>query len=243
MKRKKILLLHGWNWKNYTHCSPGQTNPWNNRLDLLHQLENTGFEVVVVRFPGFCGEQEPKGAWHLSDYQKFVQQHVEKEKPDAVLGYSFGGAVALGWRDAYQRDMPLVLISPAIIRKYSVPNTRLARLAHFFPEMIRETARDWYLRLYVKNPFHRYGSAFLRKSYRNIVGVDVTETLLRTVHTPLLLVYGSLDTATPVSLLLERLPTNSPLRDKIVVIEGGGHDIANSHTSDLVEAIHSFLNQ
>lgn len=241
MKRKKILLLHGWNWKNYTSCLPGETNPWNNRVEFLTQLKQAGFDVTMVTFPGFCGAPEPHKEWRLSEYLALVERHVQKEQPDAVLGYSFGGAVALGWSEAYQNALPIILVSPAILRKYAVKSGVLARVAKKLPGFVVEIFRDWYLKYYVKNPFYTYGSSFLRKTYRNIIGLDLTDILNRSEKKDLLLVYGSDDTATPVTSILQTLSPNSLLHNKIVIIKGGGHDIANSHTDELVGAIRSFL--
>ena len=115
---KKILLLHGWNYRNYSNLTD-QKDAWNNRKDFVSLLSKY-FEVYKINFPGFCGEKEPKNAWDLEDYAKYVNDYLNKNKinPDYILGYSFGGAVAIMYNRLYDNDQKLILVSPAISRNY-----------------------------------------------------------------------------------------------------------------------------
>ena len=55
--KKTILLLHGWNWKNYTSLTKSK-DAWDNRKDFVEKLSKK-YNVNKLNFPGFCGEPEP----------------------------------------------------------------------------------------------------------------------------------------------------------------------------------------
>ena len=114
--KKKILLLHGWNWRNYTNLTKSK-DAWDNRKKFVQKLESK-YEVYKLNFPGFCGEPEPREEWKLEDYANFVKEYLEKNKMkvDYILGYSFGGAVAITYNHLYDPKQKLILISPAITR-------------------------------------------------------------------------------------------------------------------------------
>ena len=54
--------------------------------------------------------------------------------------------------------------------------------------------------------------------------------------TPVTLIYGKTDSATPVELVKEAI-SKSRVQHTLHVIPNGGHDIANTHTSELVSLI------
>src|SRR3989339_2270425 len=112
---KKILLIHGWNHDNYTRS--GCTDAWSNRSHFVEAL-SAHFEVVRFNLPGFCGEKEPERPWFLSDFTRYLDQVIQREKPDIVLGYSFGGAILVHWKAASDNNaVKAFLVSPAMIRR------------------------------------------------------------------------------------------------------------------------------
>lgn len=236
---KKILILHGWNWRNYTRF--GVEQPWSNRSEFFQKLQEH-FVVIAPAFPGFCGSPEPEKPWNLDDYAKFVDEIVQTEKPDVILGYSFGAAVALHWKYLLKNTLtPIVLVSPAITRKYSVKNIHLDFMKQILPNKIIWILRDWYLRFVIKNSYYLSGTYFLKQSYLNIVRVNLQPELETIGPKQVVLIFGENDTATPPMVLLEQLTENSPLRDRCVVIPGGTHDIANSHADEIIHHIVEFL--
>lgn len=236
---KKILILHGWNWRNYTRF--GIQQPWSNRSEFLKKLQEH-FTVIPPAFPGFCGSPEPETPWNLDNYAKFVDEIVRAEKPDVILGYSFGAAVALHWKYLSKNTLiPTVLVSPAITRKYGIKNIRLGFIKQILPEKIIRTLRDWYLRFVIKNPYYSSGTHFLKQSYLNIVRVNLYPELEKVPPQSVLLIFGENDTATPPTVLVEQLTKNSPLRDRCIVLPNGTHDIANSHPDEIIHHIVEFL--
>jgi len=230
---KKILLIHGWNHDNYT--SSGCTDAWSNRSHFVEAL-SAHFKVVRFNLPGFCGEKESERPWFLSDFTRYLDRVIQKEKPDITLGYSFGGAILVHWKAASgNKTVKAFLVSPAILRWYEKKSVSIDWLKAILPERLIVLARDFYLASVVRNPYYAKASSVMRKTYRNIVGLDLREDLLK-VSDELVLIYGDKDTATPPKPVKDFL-TSHENNHTLRIIAGGGHDIANTHTDELVSVI------
>jgi len=231
--KKKILLLHGWDWKNYTSLTKSK-DAWANRTKFVKQLEKK-FDIYKLNFPGFCGEKEPDRGWELSDYANFVKEYIDKNKiqPDYILGYSFGGAVAVEYSLLFDNNQKLILVSPAITR-----NKEKSKKIIKTPEFIkpfRTLLRDFYLIHIVKNNYMINGTKFLNESYQNIVRVELIEDIDKIKPDNIKIIYGSLDDMVNPSYVLKNI--NKKFKDCIYVIEGGSHDIANTHTKEIISII------
>lgn len=236
---RTIVLIHGWDNKNYTKY--GHNDAWYNREDLVTALSKY-FKVVKLNLPGFCGEPEPNRIWELHDYAKHFQNFLLQSNvvPDVVLGYSFGAAVATQWKFEYKTRAKLALVSPAICRAYKKKSfiQNFFFLKKLIPSFINNLLRDYYLRK-IGNQFYLDGSKFLKGSYLNIVKIDLSEVLKKMNPDLVLIIFGSKDTATPPNILLSRVKGSST-EDRIVILENGSHDIANSHFSEISKLIVNF---
>lgn len=239
---KKILLLHGWNYKNYTKNVGKETNPWHNRDDFVISLSKK-YDLINICFPGFCGEIEPKKPWEMQDYVDYVDKKIKETNPDYVLGYSFGAAVALNWKHRTRSEIKLILLSPAIIRDYKEKNkfSKLSVIKNIIPTNIIDWARDKYLTYKIKNPYYATGTKFLKQSYLNIVKIDSSALLKDLNSGDFCIIFGEKDTATPPRILQKKL--NKNILDRIYVIKNGTHDIANTNTEELVEIVSRFVDK
>lgn len=235
MKKPKILLIHGWNYINYTSC--GSSDAWADRKKFTDFLADY-FYLVKINLPGFGGEPDPQNPWDIDQYALYLDGIIQREKPDYVLGYSFGGAVLLRWKkNTENRDVRTILVSPAIIRRYEKNNLSLLEklLKSVLPRFFSSFLRDLYLTIWRKNPYYTNATKVMRETYLNIVSVDLRGDLLA-IEDSTVLIFGEMDTATPVSLIEEALK-KARVRHSLSVINGGGHDIANTHTNVLVSTI------
>ena len=235
MTTKKVLLVHGWNYANYT--SSGCTDAWVSRSKFVEVLSRH-FNVVTVNLPGFCGQKDPEHPWTLDDFVQYVDQIIKKEQPNYILGYSFGGAIVLRWKKVTNDTrVKAFLVSPAILRRYEHKDLGFLRKVFktILPEKLISLLRDFYLTQIVKNPYYTHATKVIRETYRNIVSLDLRQDLLD-VRDSLTLIYGENDSATPLDLVQECLK-HSVARHNLHTISGGGHDIANSHTDELVSLI------
>lgn len=238
--KQKMLLLHGWDWRKYPKFNP--THQWENRKQLLDLLM-VNFDVDYPAMPGFNVSDSYPEAWSLDDYSSWLDKLIKKNKYDVVVGYSFGCAVIVHCLHKYKLTTPAILISPAIIRAYKVKtstmSSRVAKLLkQFHLNWIRNLGVFFYLKYVVKNDFYTHGTKFLRKTYQNIVRVDLSEecTQLLNQGTKLHFIFGSEDTATPPALFLEKIPQT---KNSIHLIHGATHNLGGSHSEDVVCVIKS----
>ena len=230
---KKILLLHGWNWKNYTSITDSK-DAWNNREKFVSELTKK-YEVYKLNFPGFCGEKEPDKPYTLEDYALYVKNYLKQNnlQVDYILGYSFGGAVALKYNLLFDQQQQLILISPAITRSKTKSKDMIKTPK--FMQGIRNKVRDWYLIHIIKNPYMVHGTKFLNASYQNIVRVELINDLEKINPKMLKIIYGSDDDQVLPQSVINNV--NDVYKERIFIINGGGHDIANTHTSEVLETI------
>lgn len=233
----KIMLIHGWGYAYYTKNCDGKTDAWHNRRALADALESE-YNVKYVTLPGFCGQPEPNRPWNLDDFTIFAKKEIESFEPDFILGYSFGGAVALNYKLKYNSAQKLILVSPALARRYKEPDTKHKIASSLIPKFAKDLMRDFYLSKIVKNSYYAQGTNFLKKSYLNIVDIDLSNDISRTNLDDICIIFGDKDTATPPSLFLEKSPVAKPITH---IIKDGTHDIANTSTKQVLSIIENFV--
>ena len=232
---KKILLLHGWNNDNYTSKTKSR-DAWHNRRKFVDKLSKK-YEVYKLNFPGFCGEAEPKEKeWTLNDYASYVYDYLftHNLKVDYIVGYSFGGAVAIRYNRMFDNKQKLILISPAIIRnaKKSVSFIKTPKSL----DGVRKKLRDWYLVNIVKNEYMIDGDEFLNNSYQNIVRENLIEEVKDIIPSRLSIIYGANDNMVNPNVVINELEN----KFKIFILDGD-HDIANTNTKELVSVIEDLI--
>lgn len=242
----RVLLLHGWDWEKYPAFNP--EHQWQNRQELLVELQKH-YEVNYPSLPGFSSDDRYRtGYWTIDDYANWPQEEVARRCYDAVIGYSFGCAVATHWQYLHRNpSVPLILLSPAISRAYDRPPNKILITAANMLKRLRTRRMVYFLRkLYltrvVKNPHVIHGTQFLQATYSNIVSVDLSAELAQLIDAnyAITCVFGREDTATPPEILFSRVPAARPLS---LVIPAGAHDIGSTHPKELVIHIVDFLNR
>ena len=232
---KKILLLHGWNYRNYSHLI--DKSAWHNREDFISKLKDN-YEIYYPDMPGFGTEPVPNNSdgWNLDDYALYVKNYIESNKLDIeyIIGYSFGGAVAIDYKEKFDNDAKLILISPAIIRNAS-KSKKFTKTPKYLSR-IRNYLRDLYLIYKVKTPEMVNGNKFLRNTYQSIVREELIDIVEKFSPEDFIIIYGSLDN------MVNPLKVYSIFNDNVRMIEGGGHDIANSHSDEIISLIEEFIN-
>ena len=233
---KKILLLHGWNWKNYSKLTDSK-DAWDNRKELVKLLSKK-YEIYKINFPGFCGEKEPKKSWNLTDYATLINNYLKsnKLKVDYILGYSFGGAVALKYYSLFDNNQKLILISPAITRNKN--NSKDFIKTPKILDPIRNVLRNIYLKYIIKNPYMINGTKFLNNSYQNIVREELLNELNQVNPNNIQIIYGKDDDMVNPNYILTK--TNNNLKKCIKVIDGD-HDIANNNPLEIIKIIDDYI--
>ena len=236
---KKILLIHGWDYENYYGRIAHQA--WDNRKKLLEKLKEY-YEIRYPDLPGFGLEKEPKSkGYTLKDYAEFIDNYIKENHfyPDYILGYSFGGAVAVTYYKLFNKKISLILISPALIRNKE--NSKKFVKTPTILNPIRNKIRDYYLIYKVKVPEMVYGTPFLRNTYQSIVRVEIIKDLEEIDANQYVIIYGSEDTMVDPKRMMNFV--NKTVLDRIKVIPNGSHDIANTHTDEVMKYIKEFTNE
>lgn len=231
---KTILLIHGWNYDNY-HNRNQNKNAWENRKEFIEELKKY-YNVVYPNLPGFGIAEEPKEKeWTLNNYANYINEYIKNNNLniDYILGYSFGGAVAIRYKTLYNKNSKLILISPAIIRNQSKTKKFIKTPKSL--ENIRKIIRNFYTIYIVKTPEMKYGTSFLRNTYQIIVREELISELEKFNSNDYLIIYGEKDNMVDPNRMINE--SNQKIKKKIKVIHNGDHDIANTHTKELISII------
>ncbi|MBJ8347013.1 alpha/beta hydrolase [Antrihabitans sp. YC2-6] len=99
-----IVFLHGWGLAGTPMYLSG-----------LNMLCNSGFQVIAPSMPGFGTEELPKDQFSLEGYARWVVDFIDAvgvTGPVGLVGYSFGGGVAIRTaHDWPERISRLVLVN------------------------------------------------------------------------------------------------------------------------------------
>ena len=234
--KRNLLLLHGWDYDLYSSRITS-TDAWQNYKELIFSLKER-FNVYKLNFPGFCKQEEPdEKEWNVHQFAEYVDRYIITNELhiDYVLGYSFGGAVAVKWKTITQNNAKLILVAPAIIR-----NSAKSRAFFKTPksiQAIRSCVRDFYVIYIVKNNEMRYGTKFLRNSYQIIVREDLREDLFSINSEDIKLIFGTKDTAVAPETIIQSAPI---AYNSIYMIDDANHDnIITDYVEELVQILDS----
>ncbi|MBQ6807126.1 MAG: alpha/beta hydrolase [Lachnospiraceae bacterium] len=215
-----ILLLHGWG-ANIT------------LFDGIIKLLSPNHRVIALDMPGFGKTSEPPKTWCVDDYVDFVVKFIDslELKEFSILVHSFGGRVLfkMNARENFSYHIHKVVLvdsagimpkktlkQKASLRMYKIARRIMStKVLHFlYPDAVEDMRR--------KRGSADYNSATptMRATLVKVVNEDL-EPLISKVKCPTLLVWGDLDTATPISdaKRMEELIDDAGL----VVCEGAGH--------------------
>ncbi len=232
-----VLFLHGWG---------SNIKLWQGLINAVASK----YTALALDMPGFGESDEPKSSWCVDDYVDFVLKFIEQFKPKSLVlvGHSFGGRVII---KMLNRDLPfevkkIILIDSAGIKPKKSLKQKL--------KLITYKIGKWVLSLApIKKAFPSalenlrksrgsadYNSAtpIMRETLVKVVNEDLTH-LLPSIKASSLLIWGTLDTATPLSdaLLMEKLIPDAGL----VRVEGGSHYAFLEAPELVARVIKSFL--
>ena len=209
---------------------------WGTSLDLYDFVSGTvddAYRFVQFDFPGFGDSEEPREPWNVEAYTEFFCKFMQalEIREAALIGHSYGGRVII--KLAEHDDLPfritkIMLIDSAgimpertpaqkaRIRRYKIMRNFLTSkpIHAMFPEVI-----DYWMSKQGSEDY-RNASPMMKKCLVMAVNEDQRESLPK-IKQEVLLVWGDLDDATPISdahLMDELIPDSA-----LVVLEGTGH--------------------
>ncbi len=215
-----VLLLHGWG---------ANITLYQGIIDTLKQIGR----LIALDMPGFGKTPEPPKPWCVDDYVDFVLYFIASFRLErlSVVVHSFGGRVffKMNAREnlPFSIDRAVLIDSAGILpkktfrQKVSLRCYKLGRafmstkVMHFlYPDAVEDMRR--------RRGSSDYNNAtpLMRATLVKVVNEDL-EPLIGRVTCPTLLIWGDLDTATPIgdARRMEELIADAGL----VVCEGAGH--------------------
>lgn len=202
---------------------------WMAKASLYRIISDTlsdRYHVILLDLPGFTGDTpEPPEAWALDGYVDFTCAFIETigVRSLTLMGHSFGGRIIIKMMS--RSGLPfvterIVLIDAAGIRHElsdrAKRKQKMFKLAkHFMSEKQIEHYKETH-----GSADYRAATPLMRECMVKAINEDLTD-LLPEVKPETLLIWGTADTATPISdgeLMERKMPDAGLAR-----IEGAGH--------------------
>lgn len=232
-----VLFLHGWG-ANIT------------LFDRLMETVSQKYTAAALDLPGFGESEEPPQPWSVDDYVSFVVKFTQATglNPVALIGHSFGGRIMIkllagglmpGVKKAVFMDAAGIKPKKSLKQKVSLLMYKAGRRIMSIPPL-KALFPDAVEKMRARRGSADYNSATptMRQTLVKVVNEDLTP-LLKEISVPSLLIWGTLDTATPISdgETFEKLIPDAGL----VRIEGGSHFAFLQAPEVCSRAISSFL--
>jgi pimeloyl-ACP methyl ester carboxylesterase len=228
-----ILALHGWgdSLKTFDH--------------IASELSEK-YRFVRLDLPGFGGSELPPVTWDLQNYVDLVGAFINKLdlKVDLLIGHSLGGRVAIkGLSVGTFRPHRVVLIASAGILKSRSARNRAFKAAAKAGKLVTMIPplslwrRQLRTRLYYASGSDYLNAGPLAKTFIKIISEDLLPPA-RTIKQPVLLIWGSNDTDTPVADGQQLASAISGA--KFEIIPGAGHFVHQEQTERVAALIEDF---
>lgn len=233
---KDLVLMHGWG------CSIAI---WQKFTPLLAQW----FRVWVVDFPGFGGSEAPKEVWGIEEYTRNFESFCRTTgiSNPILIGHSFGGRVAIVYssRNAVNK---VILVDAAGVKphhslSYYAKVYRFKTMKHLLPLVYGRKRADEMLekrRSKTGSADYRALTGVMRATFVRLVNEDLCR-YMPLIKAPTLLIWGSADTATPLS---DGRRINKLIPDSgLVVFEGAPHYSFLTEPARFMRIIENFLDK
>ena len=209
-----VVMLHGWG----ANCE---------LFRAAASVIAAKYTVVAPDFPGFGQTPEPPGEWTVDDYTDLTVKFIASLglKKVILLGHSFGGRVII--KMANRAALPyeitkIILVDSAGIRPEKTSEQKMKEnVSKFGKKLLSGTPKLLNkLQSMTGSQDYRDASPLMRRILVNVVNEDLKD-LLPGIRQSTLLIWGTADTATPLSdaKLMEQLLPDAGLAE----IPGVGH--------------------
>lgn len=212
-----IIIMHGYGCNVTTVAS-------------IARIFEQGMRVINVDLPGHGLSDEPPTIWGVDDYTRCIEALLQALglKKVSLLGHSFGGRIGILLSSRNPDIHKLVLVDAAGIKpkrkpKYYLKVYTYKTLKHLLPVVFGKRLGNQLLDRYrgkAGSADYRQSSPIMRGVMSKCVNEDL-KSVMPAIKAPTLLIWGSEDTATPLSdaKTMERLIPDAGL----VNFEGCGH--------------------
>lgn len=224
---------------------PGLFCSTDDLAEIRAQMAAKGMRVIAADLPG-SGKSLPQPRHYTSDYyaQDAAALTALLESigalPAVITGFSDGGEVALLLAATRPEMVKGVLTWGAVgsIVDESVPAFFRTLLDEPKPEV--EGFRNWLVEKYSEEGA-RESLASVAEAFSGILANDgdIARSKASEIKAPVLLIAGDQDEIVPKEALVD-LNAHIP-NGRIMIVEGGGHGLHESHPQLMADTIHTFL--
>ena len=236
---KAVLILPGWGTTINTY------------MPIINSL-STYNTVYCLDMPGFGESEEPNTSWNLDDYVTFVIDFIKSQNINelSLIGHSNGGRIIIKLMNeknlSFKVNKIILIGSAGIVHEknlYQNSKVKLAKIGKNILELkpIKKIFPNLIMKL--KNNFgsedYKNASPIMKGTLVQLINYDLRE-FLSNINVPTLLIWGSNDTATPISdgKLMEKLIPDAGL----IRIENCSHYVFLEQPGYVNKIINTFLN-
>ena len=236
---KAVLILPGWGTTINTY------------MTLINSI-STYSTVYCLDMPGFGESQEPEFPWDVDNYVNFITNFIKGQdiKELDLIGHSNGGRIIIKLMNNPNLDFKvnkIVLIGSAgIVHEKTLSQKLKIKVSKFgknilefrpiknaFPNLIAK----------LKNLFgsedYKNASPIMKQTLVQLINTDLRE-FLPNINVPTLLIWGTNDTATPISSgeIMQNLIPDAGL----IKVENCSHYVFIEQPTYVNKIISTFLN-
>ncbi|MBQ8131950.1 MAG: alpha/beta hydrolase, partial [Bacilli bacterium] len=185
-------------------------------------LHNT---IYIIDYPGFGKSKYKKENQTILDYANTIKKWMEKEhiKNPTIIAHSFGGRITTLLSGYYKIPIKqLILMDIASIRPKRTLYSRVKTYTYKILKRMFKRNKKIQEKLFSHFASTDYATLpiSLRKTFQNIVNVDLTK-FLKEIEPKTLIIWGEKDTATP---LKDAYKIKKEIKDsELIVYESASH--------------------
>jgi pimeloyl-ACP methyl ester carboxylesterase len=209
--KNKLIIIHGW------------TKEGGDSFSETVKFLKDDFEIYLIDLPGFKKPLEKP--YTFDDYLKYLEEQINVYQ-FYLLGHSFGGALAMLYALKHpEKIKKLILYNSAIIREKNLKikiSLFLSKIFKFLkkiiPEKILYFLKKVYYRFIIKSYDYFNADENLKKTFSNIVKVDL-RNLAKNLKVKTILLWSKYDKFTPLrhGEILKNLISDS----QFILLDGG----------------------
>lgn len=236
---KAVLILPGWGTTINTY------------MPIINSL-SAYYTVYCLDMPGFGESEEPNTSWNLDDYVTFVIDFIKSQNINelSLIGHSNGGRIIIKLMNeknlSFKVNKIILIGSAGIVHEktlYQNLKIKLAKVGKNILELkpIKKIFPNLITKL--KNNFgsedYKNASPIMKETLVQLINYDLRK-FLPNINVPTLLIWGSNDTATPISdgELMEKLIPDAGL----IRVENCSHYVFLEQPGYVNKIINTFLN-
>jgi pimeloyl-ACP methyl ester carboxylesterase len=227
---KKVIVLHGWT---------KTTDKWD---PFLGELEKKEIKVIFPKIPGLT--EKLGKVWELSDYVKWLNNIVDKEKDKVILaGHSNGGRIALAFANAYPEKVEkLILIDSAGIYHNELPHRIkvfiFKTIAKIGKKITSSKALEDLLYKLAREGDYKKSDPIVKQTMINLLNSN-KDLNISQISAPTLIIWGKEDKITPLS---DGITINSLIKNsRLEIVSEAKHSPMYTHAKQVAKIIYEYI--